>query len=193
VVLGLPRGGVPVAAEVAHALDAPLDVFVVRKLGVPGQRELAMGAIASGGVRVVNASVVHALRLRDEDIDAVAREEQVELERRERAYRGDRAPAVTAGRRVVLVDDGLATGATMKAALGAVRAQGATDIVVAVPTGAAQTCAELAADGATVVCLSQPEPFHAVGLSYADFSETTDDEVRDLLDRMAPPGPQTIR
>jgi predicted phosphoribosyltransferase len=182
-----------VAAEVADALDAPLDVFVVRKLGVPGQRELAMGAIASGGVRVVNTSVVQALGLRDAVIDAVAREEQVELERRERVYRGDRTPASTAGRRVVIVDDGLATGATMKAALAAVRAQGATDIVVAVPTGARQTCSELAADGATVVCLSQPEPFHAVGLSYGDFSETTDDEVRDLLDRRAPPGPQTIR
>ena len=181
------------AAEVAAALDAPLDVFVVRKLGVPGQRELAMGAIASGGIRVVNTSVVQALGLRDDVIDAVARDEQVELERRERAYRGDREPAATAGRRVVLVDDGLATGATMKAALGAVRAQGARDVVIAVPTGARQTCAELAAEGAAVVCLSQPEPFHAVGFSYDDFSETTDDEVRELLDRGVGPGPQTIR
>jgi predicted phosphoribosyltransferase len=170
-----------------------LDVFVVRKLGVPGQRELAMGAIASGGIRVVNASVVRALGLRDEVIDAVARDEQVELERRERAYRGVRVPAPTAGRRVVLVDDGLATGATMKAALGAVRQRGAADVVVAVPTGARQTCAELVDEGATVICLYQPEPFHAVGLSYDDFSETTDDEVRRLLDGGMGAGPQTIR
>jgi putative phosphoribosyl transferase len=182
-----------VAAEVAAALGAPLDVFVVRKLGVPGQRELAMGAIASGGIRVVNASVVRALGLRDEVIDAVARDEQVELERRERAYRGVRTAAPIAGRRVVIVDDGLATGATMKAALGAVRAQGPTDVVVAVPTGARQTCAELAGEGTRVVCLSQPEPFHAVGLSYDDFSETTDAEVRVILDRGAGSGPQTIR
>jgi predicted phosphoribosyltransferase len=193
VVLGLPRGGVPVAAEVADALQAPLDVIVVRKLGVPGQRELAMGAIAPGGVRVVNDSVVDALGLGADVIDAVAREEQVELERREQAYRGDRTPIPTVGKRVVLVDDGLATGATMKAALAAVQAQGARDIVVAVPTGARQTCAELAAAGATVVCLSQPEPFHAVGLSYDDFSETTDDEVRSLLARREAPGGQTIR
>jgi putative phosphoribosyl transferase len=181
VVLGLPRGGVPVAAPVADALGAPLDVFVVRKLGVPGQRELAMGAIASGGVRVVNQSVLDALGLRDDVVDAVAREEQAELDRRERAYRGDRPPVRLTDVRVVLVDDGLATGATMKAALAAVRAQGASDVVVAVPTGARQTCAELAAAGATVVCLMQPEPFHAVGFSYDDFSETTDDEVRALL------------
>jgi predicted phosphoribosyltransferase len=180
-VLGLPRGGVPVAAEVADALDAPLDVFVVRKLGVPGQRELAMGAIASGGVRVVNDAVVDALRLPQGVIDAVARDEQRELERRELAYRGDRPPADLTGRRVVLVDDGLATGATMRAALAAVQQQGADEVVVAVPTGARQTCAELAASGATVVCLQQPEPFHAVGLSYDDFSETTDDEVRGVL------------
>ena len=194
VVFGLPRGGVPVAAEVAGALEAPLDVFVVRKLGVPGQRELAMGAIASGGIRVVNDAVVQTLRLSEAVIDAVAREEQVELERRERTYREDRAPTSTVGARVILVDDGLATGATMKAALAAVRAQGATNIVVAVPTGARQTCAELAADGATVVCLAQPEPFHAVGLSYDDFAATTDDEVRELLRvHRAPPGSQTIR
>jgi putative phosphoribosyl transferase len=180
-VLGLPRGGVPVAYEVATALHAPLDVFVVRKLGVPGQRELAVGAIASGGVRVVNQSVLDALGLRDDVVDAVAREEQAELDRRERAYRGDRPPVRLTDVRVVLVDDGLATGATMKAALAAVRAQGASDVVVAVPTGARQTCAELAAAGATVVCLTQPEPFHAVGFSYDDFSETTDDEVRALL------------
>jgi predicted phosphoribosyltransferase len=180
-VLGLPRGGVPVAAEVAAALGAPLDVFVVRKLGVPGQRELAMGAIASGDIRVLNQAVLDALRIGDGTVDAVAREETLELERRERAYRGDRPPAAVTGRRVVLVDDGLATGATMKAALAAVQAQGAHEVVVAVPTGARQTCAELARTGATVVCLAQPEPFHAVGFSDDDFSETTDAEVRALL------------
>lgn len=192
-VLGLPRGGVPVAAEVADAMGAALDVFVVRKLGVPGQRELAMGAIAPGGVRVRNDDVISTLRLSDAVVDAVAREEQVELERRERAYRSERAPVAPAGRRIILVDDGLATGATMKAALAAVQAQGATDVVIAVPTGARQTCAELALGGATVVCLSQPEPFHAVGLSYVDFSETTDDEVRDLLRGRTQPDGQTMR
>jgi predicted phosphoribosyltransferase len=184
VVLGLPRGGVPVAAEVAAALDAPLDVFVVRKLGVPGQRELAMGAIASGGVRVENREVIDALRIQPSTVDAVARDEAVELARRERAYRGDRPAVEVTGRRVVLVDDGLATGATMRAALAAVQQRGADDIVVAVPTGARQTCAELALTGATVVCLDQPEPFHAVGLSYDDFSETADDDVRALLQTM---------
>ena len=181
------------AAEVADALGAPLDVFVVRKLGVPGQRELAMGAIASGGVRVRNEGVIAALRLSDAVVDAVARDEQVELERREHAYRGSRPPVALASRRVVLVDDGLATGATMKAALAAVRAQGAADVVVAIPTGARQTCAELTRSGATVVCLSQPEPFHAVGFSYDDFSETTDDEVRDLLRGRTQPDRQTMR
>lgn len=181
VVLGLPRGGVPVAAQVAAALGAPLDVFVVRKLGVPGHRELAMGAIASGGVRVVNKSVVEGLRLGEPVIDAVARDEAIELERRERAYRGDRPPLEVAGRRVVLVDDGLATGATMRAAVAALRQQGAATLVIAVPTGARQTCAELAAAGDRVVCLDKPEPFFAVGLSYDDFSETSDDEVRRLL------------
>lgn len=179
VVLGLPRGGIPVAAEVAMALDAPLDVFVVRKLGVPGQRELAMGAIASGGVRVLNPAVVDGLRIGTDVIEAVTREEQRELERREIAYRGDRPPTETAGRRVVVVDDGLATGATMRAAVAALRQHAARALVVAVPTGAATTCAEFDAD--LVVCLESPEPYHAVGFSYADFSETSDDEVRRLL------------
>ena len=183
VVLGLPRGGVPVAAEVARALDAPLDVFVVRKLGVPGHRELAMGAIASGGVRVLNQDIVRGLGISPEAIEAVTSAEEAELARRERAYRGDRAPVATAGRQVVLVDDGLATGATMRAAVAALRQQGAGPLVIAVPTGARQTCAELAAAGDTVVCLQSPEPFHAVGLSYDDFSETSDDEVRRLLDQ----------
>ena len=184
VVLALPRGGVPVGVEVARAVGAPLDVFVVRKLGVPSQRELAMGAIASGGVRVENRELIDALGIRPEVVDDVARAEAIELERREQAYRGDRAPCDIAGRRVILVDDGLATGATMRAALAAVRHQGVEEVVVAVPTGARQTCAELAATGATVVCLSQPEPFHAVGLSYEDFSETSDEEVRALLQTM---------
>lgn len=185
VVLGLPRGGVPVAAEVATALDAPLDVFVVRKLGVPGQRELAMGAIASGGVRVENAAVINALRICPDALDAVAAEEARELARREAAYRGDRAAVDLTDRRVVLVDDGLATGATMKAALAAVTRSGVGDVVVAVPTGAPSTCADLHAAGAPVVCLHQPVAFHAVGLSYDNFAETTDEEVRSLL--------QTIR
>ena len=183
VVLGLPRGGVPVAAEVARALHAPLDVFVVRKLGVPGHRELAMGAIASGGVRVLNDDVVRGLGISPDAIETVARDEEAELERRERVYRGDRAPISTAGRQVVLVDDGLATGATMRAAVAALRRQGAGRLVIAVPTGARQTCAELAGAGDTVVCLQSPDPFHAVGLSYDDFSETSDDEVRRLLDQ----------
>lgn len=180
-VLGLPRGGIPVAAEVAEALEAPLDVFVVRKLGTPGQRELAMGAIASGGIRVLNPSVVDGLRIGPDAIDAVTRKEQRELERRERAYRGDRAPVAPAGRRVVVVDDGLATGATMRAAVAALRQHDIGTLVVAVPTGAAQTCAELGAEADLVVCLESPEPYHAVGFSYADFSETSDDEVRRLL------------
>jgi putative phosphoribosyl transferase len=181
VVLGLPRGGIPVAAEVATALDAPLDVFVVRKLGVPGHRELAMGAIASGGVRVLNQSVVDGLRIDAGTIEAVAREEQRELERREHAYRGDRAPVDRTGQRIVLVDDGLATGATMRAAVEALRHEDTGPLVIAVPTGARQTCAELSAAGDLVVCLESPEPYHAVGLSYTDFSETSDDEVRRLL------------
>ncbi len=182
-VLALPRGGVPVAYEVARALGAPLDVFLVRKLGVPGHEELAMGAIASGGVRVLNQEIVRALRIPDEVIEAVAAQEQQELARRERLYRGDRPPPDVRERTVILVDDGLATGATMHAAVQALRQQQPARIVVAVPIAAPETCAELSGEVDDIVCAATPQPFHAVGLWYADFSQTTDDEVRDLLAR----------
>jgi predicted phosphoribosyltransferase len=181
VVLGLPRGGVVVAYEVAAGLRAPLDVFLVRKLGVPGQEELAMGAIAAGGVRVLNQEVVEALGIPDALIDAVARQEQHELDRRAAAYRDGRPPIELAGRVVILVDDGLATGSTMHAAVRAARRHGPARLVVAVPVGAAATCREFAAEADEVECLRTPEPFHAVGLWYRDFRQTTDDEVRRLL------------
>jgi predicted phosphoribosyltransferase len=180
-VLALPRGGVPVGYEVARALRAPLDVFLVRKLGVPGYRELAMGAIASGGVRVLNDDVVGWYGISPSAIDAVAREEQAELERREREYRAGRAPLDVRGRIVLLIDDGLATGSTMKAAVQAMRAQGASRIVVAVPVGAPDTCRHLAEVADEVVCARMPEPFSAVGLWYHDFSPTGDAEVQQLL------------
>jgi predicted phosphoribosyltransferase len=180
-VLGLPRGGVPVAYEVAKALRAPLDVFQVRKLGLPGHEELAMGAIATGGVRVLNPDVVEYLRIPDEVIDQVAAREWQELERRERLYRDDRPPHSARGRVAILVDDGLATGATMRAAAQALRQQQPTAIVVAVPVAAQQTCAEFRNEVDDVVCGLTPEPFYAVGLWYEDFSQTTDDEVRELL------------
>ncbi len=180
-VLALPRGGVPVAAEVAHALHAPLDLFLVRKLGVPGHEELAMGAIASGGVRVLNEDVVSALQIPHDVIDAVAEQEQRELERRERAYRGDRPPVQVRGRTVILVDDGLATGSSMRAAVAALRQQGPARIVVAVPVGAPETCHDLGHEADAVVCVQTPEPFYAVGLWYEDFAQTTDEEVRELL------------
>jgi predicted phosphoribosyltransferase len=185
-VLALPRGGVPVAYEVARALDAPLDVFLVRKLGVPGHEEYALGAIASGGVRVMNEDLVRALRLPATAIDAMAAREQQELERRERLYRGDRPPPDVRGRTVLLVDDGLATGATMLAAVHALRKQGAARIVVAVPVASPDTCNALRLEVDDIVCAVTPEPFHAVGLWYEDFSQTTDEEVRDLLTRAAP-------
>jgi putative phosphoribosyl transferase len=188
VVLGLPRGGVPVAAEVSERLHVPLDVFVVRKLGVPGHEELAMGAIAPGGVRIVNHDVIALAGLTDHDIEAVTAREEEELRRRERAYRGDRPPPDLRGRTVILVDDGLATGATMRAAAAGVRHHGAAAVIVAVPAAAADTCEELRADADEVVCVMTPEPFHAVGLWYDDFSETTDDEVRARLVRSADPG-----
>jgi predicted phosphoribosyltransferase len=184
-VLGLPRGGVPVAFEVARALRAPLDVFVVRKLGAPGHEELAMGAIATGGVRVLNAEVVRALGVDDAMIDGISAKERKELERRERAYRGDRPAPRVRGRTVIVIDDGLATGSTMRAAVCALREQGPARIVVAVPLGAAETCAELRTLADETVCLHTPEPFYAVGLWYDDFSQTTDDEVHDLLTRAA--------
>lgn len=183
VVLGLPRGGVPVAFEIAAALGAPLDVFVVRKLGVPGHAELAMGAIASGGVRVLNEDVVAWYGLPQAVIGRVAEVEQQELERREREYRGGQPLIGVKGRVVILVDDGLATGSTMKAAVQAVRAMDPVRIVVAVPVGASDTCRSLAALADEVVCARTPEPFSAVGLWYSDFSQTTDDEVRELLEQ----------
>ncbi|MGH3001126.1 MAG: phosphoribosyltransferase [Gaiellaceae bacterium] len=182
VVLALPRGGVPVGAELARALAAPLDVFVVRKLGAPGHEELALGAIASGGVRVLNDSVVADLGITGADLERVAATEEQELERRERAYRGGRPPIEIGGRTVILVDDGLATGASMRAAARAVRAHAPERVVVAVPVAAKQTCEELGAEADEVVCTSTPWPFVAVGSWYEDFSQTTDDEVRALLD-----------
>lgn len=182
-VLGLPRGGVPVAYEVAHALRASLDVFVVRKLGVPGHEELAMGAIASGGVRVLNSSVVEKLAIPPSAIDAVARDEAIELRRRERQYRGDRPTPSAAGRRVILIDDGLATGSTMRAAAVALRGQHPAELVIAVPVAAAATCEALAEEVDRIVCAMTPEPFYAVGLWYEDFAQTSDEDVRELLAR----------
>jgi predicted phosphoribosyltransferase len=185
VVLALPRGGVPVGFEVAKALQAPLDVFLVRKLGVPGHEELAMGAIASGGVQVVNEDVVEALEVPPERIATVAAAEEQELERRLRAYRSDMPPLDVKGKIAILVDDGLATGSSMRAAVQALRRLDPARVVVAVPTAAAETCERLAAEADEVVCASTPHPFHAVGLSYRDFSQTTDAEVSELLRRAA--------
>ena len=181
VVLARPRGGVPVGAEVARALGAPLDVFVVRKLGVPGRRELAMGAIASGGVRVLNPEVVGALRIAPDRIEAVAAREARELERREREYRGAAGPLLIGGATAVLVDDGLATGSSMRAAVAALREREAARVVAAVPVAPPATCRALAAEVDEMVCLRTPEPFQAVGRWYRDFSEVSDDEVRALL------------
>jgi len=183
VVLALPRGGVPVAFEVAQRLGAPLDVFVVRKLGVPGHEELAMGAIASGGVRVLNEDVVRALGIPDEVVERVTAREQEELARRERLYRGARPPLAVEGRTVVLVDDGLATGATMRAAVQALRRAGAARIVVGVPVAAPDSCAALRGEVDDLVCVEIPPLFFAVGQAYEDFSPTSDDEVRELLAR----------
>ena len=188
VVLGLPRGGIPVAFEIAKALNAPLDVFVVRKLGLPGHPELAMGAIASGGVRVLNDDLLRQLHVPPSMIDAVARAEQAELERRERAYRGARPAVPVAGRVVILVDDGLATGSTMRAAVLAIRRVLPSEIVVAVPVGARETCRALNEVADNVVCALMPEPFTAVGLWYDNFEQTTDDEVRRLLAPQSPGG-----
>jgi putative phosphoribosyl transferase len=186
-VLGLPRGGVPVAWEVARRLGAPVDVFVVRKLGFPGHEELAMGAIASGGVRVLNPEAI-AYGVTRDDIERVTEKERRELERRERLFRGDRPPVRVAGRTVILVDDGLATGSTMRAAVRALRQQQAARIIVAVPIAAPSTCAEMEKEADEVVCAATPEPFRAVGLWYEDFTQTTDEEVRELLDRAAVEG-----
>jgi len=188
VVLALPRGGVPVGYEVAEALGAPLDVFVVRKLGVPGQEELAMGAIATGGVRVVNQDVVAALGLSKATLDRVAEAEHAELVRREVAYRGARPPLDVRGATVILVDDGLATGSTMRAAVAAIRQQQPARVVVAVPVAAPSTRDELAGEVDEIVCLATPEPFLAVGRFYDDFAQTSDGEVHDLLARAAERG-----
>ena len=185
VVLGLPRGGVPVAYEVAQRLGAPLDVFVVRKLGVPGFEELAAGAIASGGVRVLNEDVIRALPNADQLIESVTERETVELERREQTYRDGRPAPELRNRVVILVDDGLATGATMRAAVAALRRRGVAKIVVAAPVGAPDTCRELEQEADETICAIAPEFFQAVGQYYEDFSQTSDDEVRELLLRAA--------
>ena len=179
--LGLPRGGVLVAHEIAKALNAPLDVFVVRKLGAPGQGELAMGAIASGGVQVLNEDVIEHLGATQEEIDQVLQIEMLELARRERLYRGGRPMPDLVGKIVILADDGLATGSTMRAALRAVRQLGPARVVVAVPVAAMDAYTEFRAVADEVVCLSTPEPFESVGNWYDDFTQTTDDEVRALL------------
>jgi len=185
VVLALPRGGVPVAFEIARAIDAPLDVFVVRKLGAPGYEELAMGAIATGGVRVFNEEVIQHLGVSQSWINATIREQEEELLRREQAYRGDRPPAELQNRTVILVDDGLATGASMRAAVRALRLRNPSGIAVAVPIGSRDTCDQFRPEVEEVVCGRTPEPFHAVGAWYLDSTQTTDDEVRELLDRAA--------
>ncbi len=193
IVLALPRGGMPVAFEVAKALNAPLDVFLVRKLGVPGNEELAMGALAklpgtglaSGSVRVINHEVVRSLLLSEAAINTVAAKEQQELERRERLYRDDRPSPNLSDRTVIIVDDGLATGSTMRAAVVAIRQQQPGRIVVAVPISSRKTCDEFKAEVDEIICAITPEPFYAVGLGYKQFPQTTDAEVRDLLKRSA--------
>jgi putative phosphoribosyl transferase len=181
VVLGLPRGGVPVAAEVARELRVPLDVFVVRKLGVPGNEELAMGAVGPGGVIVVDWQTVESFQVRADELDGVVKREQAELARRERVYRGNAPPRPLASRVAILVDDGLATGASMRAAIQAIRAQNPARVVVGVPIAAPSTCQELSLEVDEIVCAITPEPFLSVGLWYRNFRQTTDDEVRQLL------------
>ena len=183
-VLALPRGGVPVGYEVAKALGAPLDAFLVRKLGVPGHEELAMGAVATGGMRVLNQDVIEHLHIPPATMERVTNRERRELGRREREYRDARPWPAIRGRTVILVDDGLATGSTMRAATAALRLQEPAKLVVAVPTGAAETCSDIAAEVDEVVCAITPEPFYAVGVWYEDFSEISDEEVRHLLTNM---------
>src|SRR6266699_127071 len=185
IVLGLPRGGVPVAYEVAKRLGVPLDAFIVRKLGVPGFEELAVGAIASGGVRVLNEDIIRALPKADETIESITARETAELERREQSYRDGRPAPELRDRIVILVDDGLATGATMRAAVKALRHCDAAKIVVAVPVGPPDTCREFEDEADETICASVPEFFQAVGQYYEDFSQTSDDEVRELLTRAA--------
>jgi len=184
-VLALPRGGVPVAYEVARALHAPMDLFLVRKLGVPGQEELAMGAIATGGVCVLNEQVVRGYGIPERAIQAVAERERAELDRRQKAYRGDSPEPEVRGRTVILIDDGLATGSTMRAAVMALRRQEPARVVVAVPVGAPSTCRDFAAEADEIVCALTPEPFFGVGQWYEDFTQTTDEEVRELLEQFA--------
>ena len=181
IVLGLPRGGVPVAYEVAVALNLPLDICLVRKLGVPGHKELAMGAIASGGVRVLNYDVINRLTISDKTLEHVAARELRELQRRDRAYRGDRPQPEICDRTVILVDDGLATGATMRAAIAVLQKQRPKELVVAIPVAPLASCKVLETEVDQVICLSTPEPFYAIGLWYKNFAQTTDDHVRNLL------------
>jgi putative phosphoribosyl transferase len=182
-VLALPRGGVPVGYEVASALGVPLDVFIVRKLGLPWHEELAMGAIASGGVRVLDEDMIRVARVSAADLERVTAAEQAELERREKQYRGDRPFPDLQGKTVILVDDGLATGSTMRAAVQALRQEGPARIIVAVPVAAPETCDAFREIADDIICAETPEPFRAVGLWYEDFSQTTDEEVHELLDR----------
>jgi putative phosphoribosyl transferase len=191
VVLALPRGGVPVAFEVAKSLRVPLDVFLVRKLGVPGHEELAMGAIATGNVRVLNDNVVKMLSIPASVIEAVAQKEGRELERRERLYRGKRPPTDVRGKTVILIDDGLATGSTMRAALAALRRLEPARRVVAVPVGAIETCAEFQNEADEAICARTPEPFYAVGVWYGDFSATTDEEIQELLEQARKEAPSS--
>ena len=185
VVLALPRGGVPVGYEIARALGVPLDVLVVRKLGVPGQPELAMGAIASGGIRVIDRRIVETIGIPDRVLEAASERERAELERRERAFRGDRPPRDIRDRIAIVVDDGLATGSTMRAALDAVRTRGPARVVCAVPVAPPETCAALRQHADEMICLVTPPDMYAVGLWYEDFAQTEDDEVRALLDAAA--------
>jgi putative phosphoribosyl transferase len=189
-VLALPRGGVPVAAEVATALHAPLDVMIVRKLGVPWHEELAMGAVASGGVRVLNAEIVSRAGISSEEIEQATRTQQHEIERREKTYRGSRRRPEVNGKCIILVDDGIATGATMRAGIRALREVGAAAIVAAVPVAPAETIDILRSEADEVVCLAAPEPFYAVGAWYADFQQVSDDEVSRLLCRAWSESPQ---
>jgi predicted phosphoribosyltransferase len=183
IVLALPRGGLPVGYEVALALQAPLDVMIVRKLGTPGQPELAMGAIASGGVRVINQEVVRGLDISSAELDRVAVKEQAEVERRERLYRAGRPALEIEGRTVILVDDGIATGSTMRAAIQAIRAQKPARLVVAAPTAAGGTAEQIRTEVDELVCLTTPEPFFAIGFFYREFPQLTDEDVREVLTR----------
>jgi putative phosphoribosyl transferase len=192
-ILALPRGGVPVAFEVAEALKAPLDVLVVRKLGTPGQEELAMGAIASGGVRVLHDEVVRTLGISAREIEAVTVKEQKELERREQAYRGDRPFPDLHGRVLIVVDDGIATGTTMRAAIAALKGQHPSRLVVAIPVAPLSTCEELKMEVPEVICLLTPEALYAINLWYERFPQTSDEEVRDLLERAAREQPAALK